>query len=279
VDTASGIDSNPNLLATARARAQAAGHTNITFLPGDLREVTFEEDFDAVVGRLILCHLQDPAAVLRRMAGSLRPGGVAAFYELDFTVDAFSEPLVPLHQQACAWIKQACAKAGINIAMGRQLHQTFVAAGFEPPRIRVDGVAGGSRAFVEAFTVLAAETIRMLLPLLVKSGIATEHEVGVDAGGTLARPGPGDGQPDLWLSVHGRVGTSGAELSRGGRDPAWSERDACPAISASSMARWLRLLCSSIQRRTSACFSSTAMMDAPECCVWSGSAPARAWSR
>jgi hypothetical protein len=108
------------------------------------------------------------------------PGGVAAFYEVDFTVDAFSEPLVPLHQQACEWIKQACAMAGINIAMGRQLHQTFVAAGFEPPRMRVDGVAGGSRAFVEAFTVLAAETIRSLLPLLVTSGIATEHEVAID---------------------------------------------------------------------------------------------------
>jgi hypothetical protein len=46
--------------------------------------------------------------------------------------------------------------------------------------MRVDGFAGGSRAFVEAFTVLAAETIRMLLPLLVKSGIATEHEVAID---------------------------------------------------------------------------------------------------
>jgi ubiquinone/menaquinone biosynthesis C-methylase UbiE len=175
-----GIDSNPNLLATARSRAHAAGHVNLTFVAGDLRELTLEEDFDAMVGRLILCHLEDPAAVLRRMAGSLRPGGVAAFYEVDFTVDPFSEPLVPLHQQACGWIKQACAKAGINIAMGRQLHQTFVAAGFEPPRIRVDGVAGGSRAFVEAFTVPAAETIRMLLPLLVKSGIATEDEVAID---------------------------------------------------------------------------------------------------
>jgi SAM-dependent methyltransferase len=175
-----GIDSNPNLLATARARAQAAGHTTITFLTGDLREVTLEEDFDAVVGRLILCHLQDPAAILRRMGSYLRPGGVSAFYELDFTAEAFSEPLVPLHQQACGWIKQACASAGINIAMGRQLHQTFVAAGFEPPQMRVDGFAGGSRTFVEAFTVLGAETIRSLVPVLVKSGIATEQEVAVD---------------------------------------------------------------------------------------------------
>jgi ubiquinone/menaquinone biosynthesis C-methylase UbiE len=59
-----GIDSNPKLLATARGRAQAAGHVNVTFVAGDLRELTLEEDFDAVVGRLILCHLEDPAAVL-----------------------------------------------------------------------------------------------------------------------------------------------------------------------------------------------------------------------
>jgi hypothetical protein len=64
--------------------------------------------------------------------------------------------------------------------MGRQLHQTFVAAGFEPPQMRVDGFAGGSRTFVEAFTVLSAETIRALLPVLVTSGITTEQEVAVD---------------------------------------------------------------------------------------------------
>ena len=133
-----GIDSNPNLLATARARALAAGHANITFLTGDLREVTFEEDFDAVVGRLILCHLQDPAAVLRRMGSYLRPGGVAAFYELDFTVDVRSEPRVLLHHQACGWIKQACASR-----RDQHCHGPPAASDFRGCRVRAAADARG----------------------------------------------------------------------------------------------------------------------------------------
>jgi hypothetical protein len=39
---------------------------------------------------------------------------------------------------------------------------------------------GGSRAFVEWYTLHSAETVRALLPLLVKSGIATEQEVDIE---------------------------------------------------------------------------------------------------
>src|SRR5215211_6187520 len=42
-----GVDVYPAILETARRRAQAAGHTNVTFLAGEVREVPLDDDFDA----------------------------------------------------------------------------------------------------------------------------------------------------------------------------------------------------------------------------------------
>jgi len=39
---------------------------------------------------------------------------------------------------------------------------------------------GGGRPFVEAFTDYISETVRTLLPLLVKAGIATEDEIDIE---------------------------------------------------------------------------------------------------
>jgi cyclopropane fatty-acyl-phospholipid synthase-like methyltransferase len=49
-----GVDLNPAIVATARARAQAAGMTNVSFIVGDVREVELGDDFDAIVGRMVL---------------------------------------------------------------------------------------------------------------------------------------------------------------------------------------------------------------------------------
>ena len=45
-----------------------------------------DDDFDAVVGRKTLKYVADPAAVLRICAGHLRPGGVVAFQEVEWSI-------------------------------------------------------------------------------------------------------------------------------------------------------------------------------------------------
>src|SRR3954454_16725678 len=55
-----GVDINPVVLEAAQRRVQAAGHANITFVAGNIGDVPLDEDFDAVVGRLILMHVRDP---------------------------------------------------------------------------------------------------------------------------------------------------------------------------------------------------------------------------
>lgn len=80
-----GVDMNAEILNTARERARASGHQNVNFVAGDIRELSFDEQFDAVIGRLVLIYLKDAGAVLRHAVSFLRPGGLVAFQEIDFS--------------------------------------------------------------------------------------------------------------------------------------------------------------------------------------------------
>jgi 2-polyprenyl-3-methyl-5-hydroxy-6-metoxy-1,4-benzoquinol methylase len=73
-----GIDSG-DAVARARRRASAAGVTWVKFAASEVDRFETPEDLDALIGRLILLYLPDPAPVLRGLAGRLRPGGIVAF--------------------------------------------------------------------------------------------------------------------------------------------------------------------------------------------------------
>jgi len=96
-----GVEMNPAILGTARARVRAVGWTNVTFLEGDVHNTGLDDDFDAVVGRWILMYLPDPVAVLHQLLGHLRPGGIIAFQENDFTYPPMSFPAAPSTNKLC----------------------------------------------------------------------------------------------------------------------------------------------------------------------------------
>lgn len=175
-----GVDMNPVILETARQRVRAAGHANVTFIAGNIEDIPLDDDFDAIVGRFILMYLRDPAAVLRQILPHLRSTGVAAFKEVDFTLDLVAYPPTPIVQQMARWFTQAFALAGVETAMGMKFHQVFLNAGFEAPQMQVDALTGGSPAFIEEITAYGADTIRSILPLLIKSGLATAEQVDIE---------------------------------------------------------------------------------------------------
>jgi 2-polyprenyl-3-methyl-5-hydroxy-6-metoxy-1,4-benzoquinol methylase len=79
--TVVGIDFNAELIQTARARAAAAGMENVSFVVGDAASAGLDRDFDAVVGRCVLFFAGEPAALVRRLTGYVRDGGIVAFQE------------------------------------------------------------------------------------------------------------------------------------------------------------------------------------------------------
>ena len=175
-----GVDLNPAIVETARRRARAVGVANVRFIAGDVREIALDNDFDAVVGRLILIHLPDPVAVLRQLVPHLKPGGVIAIQELDRLDPVKAYPTTDLTEKVSTWIYR-----GLDLAVGEvqpdtHLHRIFLNAGLAAPQLVVDGGGGCTAAFLEEFTTYATETLRSLLPLVIRGGLATEAEVGID---------------------------------------------------------------------------------------------------
>ncbi len=65
-----GVDKASSSVETARRRVASLGVTNARFEEADLATFETNQEFDAVVGRLVLLYLPDPAIVLRRAATS-----------------------------------------------------------------------------------------------------------------------------------------------------------------------------------------------------------------
>ncbi len=106
------VDADPAMIARARARTAAQGLGNVTFVTAPLEELVLDTTVDAIVGRRILIFLAQPAAVLRRLVTYLRPGGVVAFMEHDYAVEAIAAPPVPLLADFMRWSREYFLRSG-----------------------------------------------------------------------------------------------------------------------------------------------------------------------
>ena len=178
-----GVDVNPEILETARARAQAAGFTNVEFVAGDARTLDLGNDFDAVTGRLVLMYMADPADALKQLATRLRPGGIVAFQEADFTPYQTDASFIQIHPKR----KQVnrldpigvFERAGAHIDMGFGLYRAF-RRGRPARAIHALRVSGRRPGCLGPGTNIAANSFRSMLPLIEEFGIATAEEVDVE---------------------------------------------------------------------------------------------------
>lgn len=174
-----GVDSNPAVLQLAQARAQEAGLGQVSFLAGDINNLTLGQEYHAIVGRLILQYLPERVAILRRITQRLRPDGVFVFQEYDLSTDfSLFYPPSQLWQQVWSWITQAFQRAGAELQMGLKLYGTFLESRLPEPHMRYEAVLAGGPA--SPVYELAADTVRALLPMLVKFDIASEEDVDIE---------------------------------------------------------------------------------------------------
>ena len=172
-----GVDRSAGFIATARQRAAEFGLPQVEFLERDLMTLSFEEPFDAVIGRRILMHLADPVAAVQSLAGLVRPGGIVAFSELVIPA-VRSWPHLPLAEHIMSAIERAIEASGLHPDMGLRLYTTFVKAGLPPPQVRLDGLIGGGPD--SPLYLWVAETAQALLPAITRFGIATPEELGLE---------------------------------------------------------------------------------------------------
>ena len=173
-----GVEMNATIVETARARVKTMGWRNVTFQVGDVREITLDSDFDAVAGRWILMYLPDPAAMLRHLATRLKPGGIVAFHENDFSYPPTVFPTTDLSRQIQGWTIPPQGTPGPEMRMGTKLFRTYLEAGLPAPQLLVEAAAGGGPDWPGYEYV--AETLRSLLPALQKMAGLDPEKVEID---------------------------------------------------------------------------------------------------
>ena len=172
-----GTDNASTAVSAARARAKKESRHNVEFHKCDPTEMAFERPFDAIVGRYVLMFQADPAAMLRRLAHHLRPGGVVVFHEPDWA-GGWSFPPLPTYDQCHHWIVKTFRLLGTDTRMGIKLHEAFVAAGLPAPSMRLEAVIGGGTRGLD-WMHLIAENVASLLPTMERLGVATAAEVDI----------------------------------------------------------------------------------------------------
>jgi SAM-dependent methyltransferase len=172
-----GIDQSADSVAKATARAGERGLPNARFVVGDIHDPAPDGPFDAIIGRLVLMYVSDPATVLRTQVSLLRPGGVVVPIEFDLC-SARSVPSTPLVTQSLSWLREAFAAAHIDPALGPRLWTVALEAGLHPrgmigvqPHFGPDDPDGAA---------ILAGIVRTALPLIERAGVATATDVSAD---------------------------------------------------------------------------------------------------
>jgi SAM-dependent methyltransferase len=152
----------------------------VTFLERDAQAMAFERRFDAVVGRLVLNHVRDPAAVLRSVASAVRPGGAVVIQEGAWGPTLAIAARLPLWSQLLSIICQTLVRSGHNPDRGLDLNRLFEEAGLSRPTMSLDIPLAGDDSIAE----LQLDLFRTLRPA------ALDHSVplaGLGDLNTLAR--------------------------------------------------------------------------------------------
>jgi 2-polyprenyl-3-methyl-5-hydroxy-6-metoxy-1,4-benzoquinol methylase len=173
-----GTDRADAPLTVAAERAAARSLTNVHFVRGDPSAMTFDEPFDAVVGRYVLMYQPDPSAMVRKLAGRVRPGGVVMFQE-PYRDGVRSFPPVPSYDRAWQLVDDSFRATGADMIMGIKLHSVFVGAGLPAPTLRLESVIAGGGDCMDHIH-FEVDPVRTMLPHIERLGLATAAEVDID---------------------------------------------------------------------------------------------------
>jgi 2-polyprenyl-3-methyl-5-hydroxy-6-metoxy-1,4-benzoquinol methylase len=141
------IDLDQASIETAHKRAAAVGFDNTTYHRADIATFADGEPFDAIVGRLVVEFLPDPIAVICRLCGLLRPGGIMALQEPSWKIWLNYTSHLPLRMAVTTLLRDTFKAGGANTEMELPLYHGFMAANLTSPQLRLELPIGDSPEF------------------------------------------------------------------------------------------------------------------------------------
>lgn len=132
-----GVDPSTSVIAQARHSAASRCITNVTFIVGDvfaLQDILKEQKFDVVHAHQVLQHVAEPKQAMLAMKSVLKPAGILAARETDFSAMAWYPLLPGLEDWRSTWQKVSRA-SGCNPDTGRESVALALQAGFSRDQI------------------------------------------------------------------------------------------------------------------------------------------------
>ena len=126
-----GLDAEPTVIDQARRAAVTENLRNVTFEVGNVYALNHPDSkFDVVHGHQILQHVGQPVDALREMRRVLKPGGILACRESDFSVNSWFPESIGIQSFQDLYMRVARSNGGDPTA-GRKLHAWASEAGFD----------------------------------------------------------------------------------------------------------------------------------------------------
>ena len=169
-----GLDCDGRLGTEAAEVLRATQKSQFRFIECDLESVEELEgqSFDVTYARLVLIHVRDPLAILRKMYAWTKPGGYVVVQDFDMrTLDLY--PKLGTWGELERVLFGVFGRAGKDIHIGHKLPAYFAEAGLGVPE--GTDVAGFLMSLEQARPMFLA-VYRSLLPKALELGITTEEE-------------------------------------------------------------------------------------------------------
>jgi SAM-dependent methyltransferase len=169
-----GVDIDPQVGAFGLARLRAEEPGDFHFHAADLLtgDPVPGAPFDLVFSRFLLLHMDDPVAMVRRLAALTRPGGTLVL--MDYVLDTFRiVPHHPVLARGIEIIKGTLAAAGRPVDAGLRLIEWSRAAGLPMPH----GTDIQASLQIMGPDPITARSIEGFGSQAVRLGVATAEEI------------------------------------------------------------------------------------------------------
>ena len=166
-------DVNPDQLVVSKWHCAKCDHFPIDYIEASAYATELEAgSFDLVHMRLLLCHLTEPARVLREVYRLLKPGGVLVCRDLKLS-SIFCYPESEAFTRSREYALATGKALGVDYDYGVRLPADVIHAGFRAVDVRLEQPAylrGPEKRLWE-------HTFAEAVPVIVRSGVATEDEL------------------------------------------------------------------------------------------------------